>query len=57
MISEVCISVISLRGSILNTAPRASMQYLLYVRLGEYIFFFSLEVNGLIYFIFFNFSL
>ncbi|KRT83150.1 hypothetical protein AMK59_3055, partial [Oryctes borbonicus] len=34
MISEVLISVVSLRGSILNTAPRASMQYLLYIRLG-----------------------
>ena len=26
---------VSMRGSILNTEPRASMQYLLYIRLGE----------------------
>ncbi|KAK9674916.1 Lipase (class 3), partial [Popillia japonica] len=34
MVIEVCIIVVSLRGSILNTAPRSSMQYLLYIRLG-----------------------
>ncbi|XP_067000117.1 diacylglycerol lipase-alpha [Anabrus simplex] len=34
MLLELIISVIAMRGSILDTEPRASMQYLLYVRLG-----------------------
>ena len=32
---EGVIAVISMRGSILDTDPRNSMQYLLYIRLGE----------------------
>ena len=32
---EGVIAVISMRGSILYTDPRSSMQYLLYIRLGE----------------------
>ncbi|KAK8787074.1 hypothetical protein V5799_023147, partial [Amblyomma americanum] len=34
VVVEACISWVSMRGSILDAAPRASMQYLLYVRLG-----------------------
>ncbi|XP_075727994.1 inactivation no afterpotential E isoform X2 [Rhipicephalus microplus] len=34
VVVEACISWVSMRGSILDTAPRASMQHLLYVRLG-----------------------
>nr|XP_022907133.1 sn1-specific diacylglycerol lipase alpha isoform X1 [Onthophagus taurus] len=32
MVSEICIIVVSLRGNILDTKPRAPMQYILYVR-------------------------
>lgn len=35
VITELCICFISSRGTIMDTLPRASMQYLLYVRLGE----------------------
>ncbi|KAL1480575.1 hypothetical protein MTO96_050915, partial [Rhipicephalus appendiculatus] len=34
VVVEACISWVSMRGSILDAAPRASMQHLLYVRLG-----------------------
>lgn len=34
MATEVWICVVAMRGSILDTAPRASMQYILYTRLG-----------------------
>ncbi|RWS22882.1 sn1-specific diacylglycerol lipase alpha-like protein [Leptotrombidium deliense] len=37
IIVEACIAVVSMRGSILNAAPRSSMQHLLYVRLGLFI--------------------
>lgn len=37
IITEFCIFFVSSRGTIVDTAPRASMQYLLYVRLGEYL--------------------
>lgn len=33
LVNELLICIVSMRGSILNTKPRASMQYLLYVRL------------------------
>lgn len=33
MAIEVCICVVAMRGSILDTKPRASMQYILYLRL------------------------
>ncbi|EEC15176.1 neural stem cell-derived dendrite regulator, putative [Ixodes scapularis] len=35
VVVEGFISWVSMRGSILDTAPRASMQYLLYVRLED----------------------
>ena len=38
IIVEACIAHVAMRGTILDPTPRASMQYLLYVRLGEYIF-------------------
>lgn len=34
MINELAIAVVALRGSILDTGPRASMQYILYIRVG-----------------------
>lgn len=34
IITEACIAFISTRGTIMDNEPRASMQYLLYVRLG-----------------------
>lgn len=34
MATEIWICVVAMRGSILDTAPRASMQYILYTRLG-----------------------
>lgn len=34
LILEAVIAFVSMRGSILDTGPRASMQYLLYIRLG-----------------------
>ncbi|KAK2179207.1 hypothetical protein NP493_506g02043 [Ridgeia piscesae] len=36
VIIEGCIVFVSMRGTILVTRPRASMQYLLYIRLREY---------------------
>ena len=36
VVVEGCVAFISMRGTILETQPRASMQYLLYIRLGEY---------------------
>lgn len=33
--TELCISIVAMRGSILDTAPRASMRYLLYIRVGK----------------------
>jgi hypothetical protein len=33
----LAICVVAMRGSILNTAPRASMQYILYFRVGKVI--------------------
>lgn len=33
--TELWISIVAMRGSILDTTPRASMQYLLYVRVGK----------------------
>lgn len=33
---ESVVTLVSVRGSILDTQPRFSMQYLLYVRIGEY---------------------
>ena len=35
---EGVVAVISMRGSILYTDPRSSMQYLLYIRLGKFCF-------------------
>ncbi len=35
MLIEGVIAVVSMRGSILETDPRNSMQYLLYIRLGQ----------------------
>lgn len=35
IITELCICFISTRGTIMDNEPRASMQYLLYVRLGK----------------------
>ena len=35
VVTEVSIMIVSMRGTILDTKPRASMQYLLYIRLGE----------------------
>lgn len=35
MATEVWICIVAMRGSILDTTPRASMQYILYVRLGK----------------------
>jgi hypothetical protein len=37
MAIELAICVVAMRGSILNTAPRASMQYILYFRVGKVI--------------------
>lgn len=36
MAVEVCICAVAMRGSILDTGPRASMQYILYLRLSKY---------------------
>ncbi|KAF7279477.1 hypothetical protein GWI33_007192 [Rhynchophorus ferrugineus] len=33
MVIEICVCVVALRGSILDTGPRSSMQYILYIRL------------------------
>lgn len=33
MIIEICVCIVALRGSILDTGPRSSMQYILYIRL------------------------
>lgn len=35
MATEIWICIVAMRGSILDTAPRASMQYILYIRLGK----------------------
>ncbi len=37
VIVEGFIAYISMRGSILNTTPRSSMKYLLYIRIGNYL--------------------
>lgn len=36
LLSEFAICVVAMRGSILDTTPRASMQHLLYIRLGKF---------------------
>ncbi|XP_060532736.1 diacylglycerol lipase-alpha isoform X2 [Cylas formicarius] len=33
MAIEICVCIVALRGSILDTSPRSSMQYILYIRL------------------------
>lgn len=35
--TELAICIVSMRGSILDTGPRASMHYWLYIKLGKYI--------------------
>ena len=37
LLVEFFISVVAMRGSILDTEARSPMRYLLYIRLGEYI--------------------
>ncbi|XP_077492793.1 inactivation no afterpotential E isoform X2 [Amblyomma americanum] len=49
VVVEACISWVSMRGSILDAAPRASMQYLLYVRLGILLVEVSWLVVGVIW--------
>ncbi|XP_064627221.1 diacylglycerol lipase-alpha-like [Lineus longissimus] len=49
IVMEWCIAWISMRGTILNTEPRRSMQYLLYVRLAILIVEFSWLVVGVIW--------
>ncbi|KAG0416425.1 hypothetical protein HPB47_006439, partial [Ixodes persulcatus] len=49
VVVEGFISWVSMRGSILDTAPRASMQYLLYVRLGILLVEVSWLVVGVIW--------
>lgn len=43
--TEVWICVVAMRGSILDTAPRSSMQYILYIRLG-----FKTQQNVMVFF-------
>lgn len=38
LVVEICIAWVSCRGSIMNTKPRSSIQYILYVRAGKTIF-------------------
>lgn len=35
IIVETGVALVSIRGTILNSEPRAKMEYLLYIRLGE----------------------
>ncbi|RWS12438.1 sn1-specific diacylglycerol lipase alpha-like isoform X5 [Dinothrombium tinctorium] len=37
IVVEACIAIVSMKGTILDTAPRASMQHLIYVRLGLFV--------------------
>ena len=36
LLLEACIVGVSMRGTILETAPREATQYLIYIRLGQY---------------------
>jgi sn1-specific diacylglycerol lipase len=44
LLVEFFISVVAMRGSILDTEARAPMKYLLYIRLGEYYRAFPLKL-------------
>ena len=52
VVLEATIAIISMRGSILDTEPRVSMQYLLYTRLGKSDFYMKyllrLHYDGLV---------